>query len=166
MKQNILRIIFILLLLATFATIFHFSSQIGEESDEVSKGLLSKLIDIFPYTKDLSDVTKDKLIEHGNPIIRKLAHFSIYALVGVWIMSYMSTFKTRLYKKWIVSMIVGVGYAIFDEYHQSFVSGRAPSIMDVWIDSLGVLAGILVVLIIISIYRALKSDKEVEGKVL
>lgn len=166
MKQNILRIIFILLLLATFATIFHFSSQIGEESDEVSKGLLSKLIDIFPYTKDLSDVTKEKLIEHGNPIIRKLAHFSIYALVGVWIMSFMSTFKTRLYKKWIVSMIVGVGYAIFDEYHQSFVSGRAPSITDVGIDSLGVLSGILVVLIIISIYRALKSDKEVEGKVL
>ena len=166
MKQNILRIIFILLLLATFATIFHFSSQIGEESDEVSKGLLSKLIDIFPYTKDLSDVTKEKLIEYGNPIIRKLAHFSIYALVGVWIMSFMSTFKTRLYKKWIVSMIVGVEYAIFDEYHQSFVSGRAPSIMDVGIDSLGVLGGILVVLIIISIYRALKSDKEVEGKVL
>lgn len=166
MKQNILRIIFILLLLATFATIFHFSSQIGEESDEVSKGLLSKLIDIFPYTKDLSDVTKEKLIEYGNPIIRKLAHFSIYALVGVWIMSFMSTFKTRLYKKWIVSMIVGVEYAIFDEYHQSFVSGRAPSIMDVGIDSLGVLGGILVVLIIISIYRALKSDKEVEEKVL
>lgn len=166
MKQNILRIIFILLLLATFATIFHFSSQIGEESDEVSKGLLAKLIDIFPYTKDLSDVTKEKLIEHGNPIIRKLAHFSIYALVGVWIMSFMSTFKTRLYKKWIVSMIVGVGYAIFDEYHQSFVAERGPSIADVGIDSLGVLSGILVVLIIISIYRALKSDKEVEEKVL
>ena len=166
MKQNILRIIFILLLLATFATIFRFSSQIGETSDEVSKGLLSKLIDIFPYTKDLSDVTKDKLIEHGNPIIRKLAHFSIYALVGVWIMSFMSTFKTRLYKKWIVSMIVGVGYAIFDEYHQSFVAERGPSIADVGIDSLGVLSGILVVLIIISIYRALKSDKQVEEKVL
>lgn len=166
MKQNILRIIFILLLLATFATIFHFSSQIGEESDEVSKGLLAKLIDIFPYTKDLSDVTKEKLIEYGNPIIRKLAHFSIYALVGVWIMSYMSTFKTRLYKKWIVSMIVGVGYAIFDEYHQSFVAERGPSIADVGIDSLGVLSGILVVLIIISIYRALKSDKQVEEKVL
>ena len=166
MKQNILRIIFILLLLATFATIFHFSSQIGEESDEVSKGLLAKLIDIFPYTKDLSDVTKDKLIEHGNPIIRKLAHFSIYALVGVWIMSFMSTFKTRLYKKWIISMMVGVGYAIFDEYHQSFVAERGPSIADVGIDSLGVLSGILVVLIIISIYRALKSDKQVEEKVL
>ena len=100
------------------------------------------------------------MIEHGNPIIRKLAHFSIYALVGVWIMSFMSTFQTRLYKKWIVSMVVGVGYAALDEYHQSFVAARGPSLMDVGIDSLGVLTGIFVVLIIISVYRALKSDKE------
>ena len=81
-------------------------------------------------------------------------------------MAFMSTFKIRLYKKWIVSMIVGVGYAIFDEYHQSFVAGRGPSITDVGIDSLGVLTGILVILIIISIYRALKSDKKLDEKAL
>ncbi len=162
MKQNILRIIFLLLLVTTFATIFHFSSQIGETSDEVSRGVLRKLIDTFPYTKGLSEETKLKLVEHGNPIIRKLAHFSIYALVGVWIMSFMSTFQTRLYKKWILSMLVGVSYAGLDEYHQGFVAGRGPSIIDVGIDSLGVLTGIFIVLIIISVYRALKSDKKVK----
>lgn len=162
MKQNILRIIFLLLLIATFATIFHFSSQIGETSDEVSRGVLRKLIDTFPYTKGLSEETKLKLVEHGNPIIRKLAHFSIYALVGVWIMSFMSTFQTRLYKKWILSMLVGVSYAGLDEYHQGFVAGRGPSLIDVGIDSLGVLTGIFIVLIIISVYRALKSDKKVK----
>ena len=56
-------------------------------------------------------------------------------------------------------MLVGVTYAASDEFHQSFVPGRGPSIIDVGIDSLGVLTGILIVLIIISIYRALKSDK-------
>ena len=162
MKQNILRIIFLLLLVTTFATIFHFSSQIGETSDEVSRGVLRKLIDTFPYTKGLSEETKLKLVEHGNPIIRKLAHFSIYALVGVWIMSFMSTFQTRLYKKWILSMLVGVSYAGLDEYHQGFVAGRGPSIIDVGIDSLGVLTGIFIVLIIISVYKALKSDKKVK----
>lgn len=162
MKQNILRIIFLLLLVTTFATIFHFSSQIGETSDEVSRGVLRKLIDTFPYTKGLSEETKLKLVEHGNPIIRKLAHFSIYALVGVWIMSFMSTFQTRLYKKWIISMLVGVSYASLDEYHQGFVAGRGPSLIDVGIDSLGVLTGIFIVLIIISVYRALKSDKKVK----
>ncbi len=161
MKNIILRIIFLTLLIATFFTIFQFSSQIAEESDGVSKGLLRKLIDIFPYTKNLSEQTKMKLIEHGNPIIRKVAHFSIYALVGVWIMAFMSTFETRLYKKWLVSMTVGVGYACLDEFHQSFVAGRGPMITDVGIDSLGVITGIIIVLILISVYKALKSDKTI-----
>ncbi len=164
MKKIIIRTIFMLLLLTTFAIIFKFSSQIAEESDGVSNVLLRKIIDVFPYTKGLSEEIKIKMVEHGNPIIRKLAHFSIYALVGVWIMSFMSTFNIRLYKKWIISMLVGVTYAASDEFHQSFVPGRGPSIVDVAIDSLGVLTGILVVLIIISIYRALKSDKKVEEK--
>lgn len=164
MRKIIIRTIFMLLLLTTFAIIFKFSSQIAEESDGVSNGVLRKIIDIFPYTKGLSEEIKIKMVEYGNPIIRKLAHFSIYALVGVWIMSFMSTFDMRLYKKWIISMLVGVMYAASDEFHQSFVPGRGPSIVDVGIDSLGVLTGILVILIIISIYRALKSDKKVEEK--
>lgn len=164
MRKIIIRTIFMLLLLTTFAIIFKFSSQIAEESNGVSNGVLRKIIDIFPYTKGLSEEIKIKMVEYGNPIIRKLAHFSIYALVGVWIMSFMSTFDMRLYKKWIISMLVGVVYAASDEFHQSFVPGRGPSIVDVGIDSLGVLTGILVVLIIISIYRALKSDKKVEEK--
>ncbi len=61
-------------------------------------------------------------------------------------------------------MLVGVLYAASDEFHQSFVPGRGPSIVDIGIDSLGVLTGILAVLIIISIYRALKSDKKIEEK--
>ncbi len=164
MKKIIIRTIFMLLLLTTFAIIFKFSSQIAEESDGLSNGVLRKIIDIFPYTKGLSEEIKIKMVEHGNPIIRKLAHFSVYALIGVWIMAFMSTFDMRLYKKWIISMLVGIVYAASDEFHQSFVPGRGPSIVDVGIDSLGVLTGILVVLIIISIYRALKSNKEVEEK--
>ena len=164
MKKIIIRMIFMLLLLTTFAIIFKFSSQIAEESDDISNGVLRKIIDVFPYTKGLSEEIKIKMVEHGNPIIRKLAHFSIYALVGVWIMAFMSTFDIRLYKKWIISMLVGVLYAASDEFHQSFVPGRGPSIVDVGIDSLGVLTGILAVLIIISIYRALKSDKKIEEK--
>ena len=162
MKKIIIRTIFMLLLLATFAVIFKFSSQIAEESDNISNGVLRKIIDVFPYTKGLSEEIKIKMVEHGNPIIRKLAHFSIYALVGVWVMAFMSTFDIRLYKKWIISMLVGVLYAASDEFHQSFVPGRGPSIVDVGIDNLGVLTGILAVLVIISIYRALKSDKEMK----
>lgn len=160
MKKILLRILFLLLLFSTFFIIFKFSSQIVEESDGISKGILSKFINAFPYTKNLSGETKIKLIEHGNPIIRKLAHFSIYGLVGIWIMAFMSTFNIRLYKQFLTSLGVGILYAISDEYHQSFVAGRGPSIMDVCIDTMGVACGIIFVLIVISIYIALKSDKK------
>ena len=83
MKKIIIRTMFMLLLLTTFAIIFKFSSQISEESDGVSNGVLRKIIEIFPYTKGLSEEIKIKMVEHGSPIIRKLAHFSIYTLVGV-----------------------------------------------------------------------------------
>ena len=53
-----------LLLLTTFATIFKFSSQIAEESDDISNGVLRKIIDVFPYTKGLSEEIKIKMVGH------------------------------------------------------------------------------------------------------
>jgi len=60
----------------------------------------------------------------------------------------------------LVSLGVGLLYAISDEYHQSFVIGRGPSILDVGIDTAGVFAGILMVLIAISVYKALVGDRK------
>lgn len=81
MKRTIFRIILIILLLWTFSIIFSFSNQNGYESGSLSKKVTRKLVDIFPYTKNLSEATKKKIVEKSQPIIRKLAHFSIYAVV-------------------------------------------------------------------------------------
>lgn len=121
MKQVIFRIITLLLLFATFFVIFRFSAQTGQASSSVSKRVTTKFVNTFSYTKDLSQTTRDKLIKHGEPIVRKLAHFSIYTVVGIWIMMFMCTFHTHLRKKLGVSLMVGLLYAILDEYHQSFV---------------------------------------------
>jgi len=47
----------------------------------------------------------------------------------------------RLTKKkiLILAVILAVGYALADEYHQSFILGRNASLKDVLIDSSGVL---------------------------
>lgn len=45
----------------------------------------------------------------------------------------------------LVAGLICVGFACGDEYHQSFVEGRGPSIKDVGIDSIGVFLGIMVV---------------------
>lgn len=161
MKTNILRILFICLLCATFFAIFRFSAQNGVESSSLSQKVTVKFVNIFPYTKNLSAETKAKLVAHGEIIVRKIAHFSIYTLVGIFIMAFMSTFNTKLKIQFGVSILVGLIYAITDEYHQSFIPGRGPSAIDVCIDTCGVIFGILIVLAIISIYRAFKYDEKI-----
>ncbi len=44
----------------------------------------------------------------------------------------------------LVAGLICVGFACGDEYHQSFVAGRSPSVKDVCIDSVGVFLGIAV----------------------
>ena len=135
MKITIFRIILIILLAWTFIIIFGFSSQEGEESGTVSR-----------------KVTK-VIVEKYQPLVRKLAHFSIYTVVGILIMMLISTYDILLWKRWSISIATGVIYAISDEFHQSFIPGRAAQIKDVFIDSMGVIFGILITLAMISIYK-------------
>lgn len=162
MKKTIIRIISMLLLLLTFITIFRFSAQNGEESGNISNKVTTIFVNHFPYTKNLSIETKQKLIEHGEPIVRKLAHFSIYTVVGMCIMAFVCTFPWKLRTRLGSSLLVGLLYAISDEFHQSFVPGRGPSWKDVCIDTAGVFLGILIILAFVSIYIALKKDNKIK----
>jgi VanZ family protein len=69
-------------------------------------------------------------------ILRKGAHVSEYAILGLLLM--------RAIGREAPAFVLGIGYAITDEVHQHFVSGRHSSPLDVAIDSTGVLIGVLV----------------------
>jgi len=121
MKKTIIRIISMLMLVSTFYVIFSFSAQDGIESGNLSNKVTTIFVNHFPYTKNLSIETQNKLIEHGEPIVRKLAHFSIYTVVGMCIMAFLCTFPFKLRTRLGISLLVGLIYAISDEFHQSFV---------------------------------------------
>lgn len=121
MKKIIIRVIAMLMLLATFYIIFSFSAQDGIKSGSVSNKVTTVFVNKFPYTQNLSIETRSKLIEHGEPIVRKIAHFSIYTVVGICIMAFLCTFPFKLRTRLGLSLIVGLIYAISDEFHQSFV---------------------------------------------
>ena len=160
-KMLFIRAIFVLLLLvATFTAIFYFSSQEGITSNELSQQVIKKIIDFLGPTKNLSDVEKMELVYTWNPIIRKVAHFSIYTLVGIWGMALMSTYNISNKKRFILSLEMGILYAALDEFHQNFVSARTASIIDVGIDTLGVITGILIVFIIVKIFNKIKKKKD------
>ena len=164
MKRTLFRITMLILLGLTFISIFNFSNQDGKASSGLSKKVARKIVDVFPYTKNLSEKTKNKIVEKTQPIIRKGAHLSIYTLVGIFIMSFISTYKIHLKYKFLISILVGLVYASSDEIHQSFIPGRTASIIDVGIDTSGVLLGIILVVVIISVYKALTEKKVIDTK--
>lgn len=152
MQKNVLRGILIVLLLCTFYIIFGFSSQDGEKSGGISKKITGFILEKSSKYNSLEQMKKEEVSKRTERIIRKIAHFSIYTLVGFLLMALFSTYENikRKYQIYI-SAIMGILYAISDEIHQSFTPGRGPKITDVFIDSLGVLFGITVILLILEI---------------
>ena len=90
----------------------------------------------------------------SNLFIRKLGHFSEYAILGFFAFAYFSSifqigkekiqFKTTLF----TSFLFCFSYAVSDEFHQTFVIGRDGNFIDVLIDSGGVLFGIIISIIL------------------
>ena len=81
--------------------------------------------------------------------IRKLAHFTIYALLGFNTCNMYRNYGIKHYA--ILALITCILYACSDEWHQSFVSGRSPQITDVGIDTCGALSLILLNIIFIQL---------------
>lgn len=152
MQKNVLRGILIVLLLCTFYIIFGFSSQDGEKSGGISKRITDFILEKSSKYNSLEISEKEQVNKRTERIIRKIAHFSIYTLVGFLLMALFSTYKNIKRKNQIcISAILGILYAISDEIHQSFTPGRGPKITDVFIDSLGVFFGITVILLILEV---------------
>lgn len=136
----------LLLVLAVMVMIYCFSAQTGEESGSLSGRITGWLLRVLiPDFETMEPDVQQNLKDIFGLVIRKLAHFSEYALLGFSLYLHI----TQLQKKWSVRLPLlwawGIGtlYAASDEFHQSFVGGRGPAVTDVLIDSAGVIAGVL-----------------------
>jgi len=77
----------------------------------------------------------------ADKVIKKGGHMLGYAMLA-W--SYLNVLDMKPHKRWL-AWLFAILYAITDEYHQSFVTGRFPSAWDVFIfDNLGALIGLSV----------------------
>jgi VanZ family protein len=72
----------------------------------------------------------------ADKVIKKGGHVCGYALLA-W--TYWRSLHFRPNRRWL-AWFLAILYAITDEYHQSFVAGRSPSLIDVFLfDNIGVL---------------------------
>ncbi len=159
MKRIILKYFFWILTVGIMVAIFCFSAQGGDESLSVSESFTEKILSSFQSFRRLSEERQTEIVEGIQTIVRKTAHFSVYAMLGVSMLSaFYLTFKGNLLS--LYALIGCLLYAISDEIHQYFVPGRSGEVRDVIIDTLGALLGILLVIMI----KHLISRKKVYSK--
>ena len=156
MKINIIRIVLFILILTTFITIFRFSSQDGQTSSSLSKEVTEKVTKRINKIQNLEETERKNVLSRIEKIIRKIAHFSLYTIVGILLMSLACTYEFTEFKRGGISFLIGLMYACLDELHRFFISERSAQITDVMIDSMGVLFGILLVMLIYKIYTSRK----------
>ena len=142
----------LLLVLAIMVMIFCFSAQTGVESGAMSGKITTWVLNlVVPGFGDFSPEKQEAIRSAVGFVVRKLAHFSEYALLGFSLMLHIHQIqkKTLVCLPWLWSWVIGTLYAATDEFHQGFVAGRGPSLRDVMIDSSGVIAGTLLLLWIV-----------------
>lgn len=110
--------------------IYLFSTSIFSEENTASI-LLPILRALFPED---SPATITKI----HSFIRKMTHFTEFAILSLlWLRALRKEWEGRPYPFHLISFILSVCYALVDEFHQSFVSVRTASYLDVLIDSSG-----------------------------
>ena len=127
------------LVISWMAVIFMLSSQVAEQSNELSTGITQTIIEIIQKATPLWEIGSEKL----NHILRKGAHFTAYMILGALAMNALcKSFgigKRHIFWGFMICVI----YAVSDEVHQAFVPGRGPALKDVLIDSAGAFTGII-----------------------
>ncbi|BCS82192.1 VanZ family protein [Anaerocellum diazotrophicum] len=132
------------LVFAWMTVIFCFSAQEGAISHQKSFSIamfVEKFIEFFTG-RDLVNSYNRKNFEL---LIRKLAHVTEYLILSMLFYKAFFECNKNSKKSFILTIIFSVVYAISDEVHQIFVSGRGPSAIDVMIDMVGTIGYFLIV---------------------
>lgn len=142
-------------------TIFGFSKQDGEQSQGLSERVAGVIIDFADDTGIITiDNNRDDYIEMLQTPIRKGAHMSEYAVLGILVFIALAVDGVKGRLRYIAALCGSVTFAVTDEIHQLFVPGRAGKLMDVCIDACGVLIGLGVCFMIIHMTRKIKGHKD------
>ena len=126
-------------LVILYILIFSFSEQNGAESGSFSHEITTRIVETLDRiaNKGWDESLKESYIAYWEHPIRKLAHFSEYAVMAVLVflifMPWME-WKLKLYGMIIVWVFLS---ASFDETHQLFIDGRCGSFWDVLLDTFG-----------------------------
>lgn len=143
------RIVFCLLTLLWMIVIFLFSAQNGQQSEATSSGVVDRVAALIVKDyEEFDEATKVEVRQELSFAVRKMGHFTEYALLGVLTFGAVSKRERARWLSALFTFGICVAYAAGDEFHQFFSDGRSPALWDVLIDSSGALVGIAIALLL------------------
>ena len=131
----------IILLILWMGLIFSFSNQTGTSSSSLSTKVLTRIA--ITIDKDMTDEEIDEFVDKYSFIIRKVAHLTIYFILGILAYINLKEYMKVTPALVIYSIIFCLVYASTDEIHQLLVNGRSGNIYDVILDTCGSTLAIL-----------------------
>lgn len=133
------------MLLALYMIIFGFSAQDGVQSGTLSQLISEKCVELINNLsgRHWNEVFMIRLAEYFEHPIRKLAHFTEYACMGVLVYVLWSQWLQKGRRLYFLTVIWVFVSAAGDEFHQLFVPGRYGCFADVCLDTLGGIFGML-----------------------
>lgn len=155
------QVIYALFVVCVLITIFNFSNEVADKSSGTSARVIEGTIKLVE-----PKITQEKLnmkIEILQPIFRKCAHFTLYAILGFFTYNFVRTIKgnntknnentTKIYL--IASQVFCTTYSLTDEIHQMFIPGRSCELRDILIDSIGSFVGILICIVFLRLVNTI-----------
>lgn len=139
--RNLIKLLFLLLIIATVSFIFIQSMVPPEESAEQSGAVGEIIGEIIPPETSVGGYVQAN--------IRKIAHFVEFAVLGAEVSVYIILFIRKI-KYAAFSFLFAFVMAFFDETVQIF-SGRGPQITDVWLDVSGFAASAVLIYTVCSL---------------
>ena len=151
----------VFLVLTSLSALFFISNSLASaEGSSAESGFFVSFI-----ADNIFHTSTPEMISSITFIVRKLAHFTEFALFFAFFNSFMISldlYKNRLYC--FLTMFLALLVPLLDETTQYLSPGRTPKVYDIWVDAAGCIFGIVVSAVIFCLCRrkSKKSTKDVE----
>lgn len=139
MKKKVIKGLVVILCMVI---IFLFSTDNSVESTKKSNRVIIEVTSFFKL--DLSKKQQQHVIDMFFVPVRKMAHFFIYFVLGIALVSFLREFSIPIRRLLLLSIFLAFLYACTDEFHQLFVPGRSGQIIDVMLDTFGASVGVFI----------------------
>ncbi len=145
------------LILTVFLMIFIFSmsAQNADVSSQTSGGVIRFTVGlIYPDFSGLNEQAQNNIVSSLQGLVRSAAHFGVFAALCFSSLIFTLTLeRIKLLSRYASSVIFSFLYAVSDELHQFFVPGRSFQLVDILVDTLGILLGAAVMYLIMKIIK-------------